>query len=92
MGKQLSAAAYATPPIVPEGVALAVVVVSVMLMVFSTSVMALRVYARAFAKKGARGFGWEDMFAVLSWVSLMRCSCLGWRYTWTHHSADNAGT
>jgi hypothetical protein len=46
-GQLLSKQAYAKPPITPTGLALTLVIIILILAVFSTIVIALRIHARA---------------------------------------------
>ena len=70
MGAALSAAAYAQPPIRPEGLALRLIIVIWVTAVIATIVVGLRVYVRAWMMRRANVWGWEDTFAVLGYVSL----------------------
>jgi hypothetical protein len=69
MGAALSAAAYAQPPIRPEGLALRLIIVIWVTAVIATIVVGLRVYVRAWMLRRAKVWGWEDAFAVLGYVS-----------------------
>ena len=70
MGAALSAAAYAQPPIRPEGLALGLIIVIWVTAVIATIVVGLRVYVRAWMLRRAKVWGWEDTFAVMGYVSL----------------------
>lgn len=76
MGGQLSAAAYAESPIVPEGLALSVIVIAGITMGLATIVVALRTYVRFPWTPGrsSKGWGWDDTFALLSYVSNLQPS------------------
>jgi len=69
MGAELSAAAYAQPPITPEGLALRLIIVIWVTAIIATIVVGLRVYVRAWMLRKAKVWGWEDTFAVLGYVS-----------------------
>jgi hypothetical protein len=69
MGAQLSAAAYAQPPIVPQDLALTVIIIAAVIMGLATIVVSLRTYVRIRMNQTARGWGWEDTFALLGYVS-----------------------
>jgi len=78
MGAQLSAAAYAESPIGPEGLALTLIVIAGVTMGLATTVVALRTYVRFPLTRAAssKGWGWDDTFALLSYVSnLQSCTC-----------------
>ncbi|CAM1502609.1 Fc.00g073850.m01.CDS01 [Cosmosporella sp. VM-42] len=66
-GEQLSKLAYAEPPIVPEDLALALVIVCLFFAGIATIILALRVYVRAWMLRSTLTWGWEDTFAVLSY-------------------------
>ena len=69
-GEQLQKLAYAHPPIEPQGFALVLIIVVLIFVVIATVIMALRVYVRAWMLRYTANWGWEDTFAVLSYVSL----------------------
>jgi hypothetical protein len=71
MGAQLSAAAYAQSSIVPQDLALALIIVAVIIVGLATVVILLRSYVRTIYKRTTNGWGWgwEDSFALLSYVS-----------------------
>jgi hypothetical protein len=71
MGAQLSAAAYAQPPIVPQNLALVLIIVAVIIVGLATVVILLRSYVRTVYKRTTKGWGWgwEDSFALLGYVS-----------------------
>lgn len=70
MGAQLSAAAYAEPPIVPEGLAMTLIIITGITMGLATIVVALRTYVRFPLTRTSKGWGWDDTFALLSYVSI----------------------
>jgi len=69
VGAQLRIAAYREPPITPEGLARTVVIIANLTMALVTIVVALRAYIRISMVKTSRGWGWEDTFVMLSYVS-----------------------
>lgn len=69
MGAQLQAAAYAQPTIAPEGLAMTIIVVTSVIMGIATVVVALRTYVRFPWAPFSKGWGWDDTFSVLSYVS-----------------------
>jgi hypothetical protein len=69
LGAELSAAAYAQPPLKPEGLALRLIIVIWATAVIATIVVGLRVYVRALMLRRAKVWGWEDTFAVMGYVS-----------------------
>jgi hypothetical protein len=70
-GAQLSAAAYAEAPIVPEGLAMTLIIIAGVTMGLATVVVALRTYVRFPLTRTSKGWGWDDSFAVLSYVSIL---------------------
>jgi hypothetical protein len=71
MGAQLSAAAYAQPPIVPEDLALTVIVISGVTIGLATIVVALRMFVRFPLTRTSKGWGLDDTFALLAYVSII---------------------
>lgn len=55
------------PPLPVEGFTKTIQVVTYLIVVFSTIVIALRIYVR-FYLAGAHQWGWDDIFAVGGWV------------------------
>lgn len=70
MGEQLSAAAYAEPTIVPEGLARTLIIILSVTMAIATIVVAFRAYVRFPLTRWSKGWGWDDTFALLAYVSL----------------------
>ncbi|CZR51144.1 uncharacterized protein PAC_01019 [Phialocephala subalpina] len=78
MGAILSAAAYSQPPIVPEGLALTLVIVVLITAIIATIIVGLRIYVRAWMVRkagGMRVWGWEDTFAVWGYLAFL-CSSI----------------
>ncbi|PMD43744.1 GPCR, PTH11-type [Hyaloscypha variabilis F] len=75
LGAELSAAAYAQPPIKPEGLALRLIIVIWVTAVIATIVVGLRVYVRAWMLRRAKVWGWEDTFAVMGYLAFL-CSSI----------------
>ncbi|PMD27041.1 GPCR, PTH11-type [Hyaloscypha hepaticicola] len=75
LGAELSAAAYAQPPIKPEGLALRLIIVIWVTAIIATIVVGLRVYVRAWMLRRAKVWGWEDTFAVLGYLAFL-CSSI----------------
>lgn len=70
LGAQLSVAAYAESPIVPEGLALTVIIIAGVTIGLATIVVALRTFVRfPLPGRSSKGWGWDDTFALLSYVS-----------------------
>lgn len=67
-GEELSALAYAEPPIQPEGLALAIEIWMYFAGITTTIIVGLRVYVRGF-KNGGSAWGIDDYLAVLGYVS-----------------------
>ncbi|KAF2179166.1 GPCR, PTH11-type [Zopfia rhizophila CBS 207.26] len=74
MGAQLSDAAYAQPPIVPKNLALALILIACITMGLASFVITLRTYVRLTMKKSAKGWGWDDTFAVLGYGAFLTSS------------------
>ncbi|KAI0007092.1 GPCR, PTH11-type [Xylariaceae sp. FL0662B] len=68
-GALLSAAAYAEPPIKPQGLALILVIVVLIIACISTIVILLRVYARSWVVRRDKVWGWEDSFIVAGYLA-----------------------
>jgi len=63
--------AYQEPPLRLKGLALVTVCLTVVF-IFLTSILSLlRIYVRGFMKGRTRGFGWEDLWGILAWVSMI---------------------
>jgi hypothetical protein len=70
-GDQIAATAYALPPLTPQGLSLAIVVVSILLAIITTVVVCLRIWVRT-GMSGAFNRVWntEDYLLALGFVSL----------------------
>ncbi|KAI0595172.1 GPCR, PTH11-type [Biscogniauxia sp. FL1348] len=77
MGALLSAAAYAEPPIKPQGLALALIVILVIQAVVATIVVVLRTYARLWLGRKSNTWGWEDVFALLGYMAFLASTIFG---------------
>lgn len=67
-GEELSALAYAEPPIQPEGLALAIGVWMYFAGITTSIIIGLRIYARG-VMSGGRTWGVDDYLAMLGYVS-----------------------
>ncbi|KAI1498320.1 GPCR, PTH11-type [Biscogniauxia marginata] len=74
MGAMLSAAAYAQPPIKPQGLAMVLVVIITVQATIATIVVGLRVYARLWVGRQSKTWGWEDVFAILGYIAFLSSS------------------
>lgn len=70
-GAQVSALAYALPPLQPRGLGKVVEVTAILLGIFTTIIVALRVYVRAgFSGAAGRVWGIDDYLVILAYVCM----------------------
>lgn len=68
--EQLSILAYAHPPIQPQGLALAVVIVSALLLAVNFVAVGLRVWVRSWYFRSSSAWGIDDTLAAVGFVGL----------------------
>lgn len=72
-GEELSALAYAEPPIQPEGLARILMVVAITFLCLTTLVVGLRTWVRSWALRHGRLWGIDDSLAVLGYIPFVFC-------------------